>query len=117
MEFWNQFIENVHLNLIYSLIVLVAVNVVFGIVLAIRDKDLKFTMLADFVAKRVIPYIFGYVGAVAVSAIPGMPDYIIALPATIYAFVLATMLAKLYEQLQGLGLPLPDLPIQKKPTS
>lgn len=120
--FWNDFVAQVDVWALVTLAVLILANLVLGLVSALRFGKLELVKLADFIKERIIPYVGGYLVVVVVAAVPMATDteyagWFKALPLTAFAFIVASMIGKLKEQLQALGLPLPNLPFEAKATS
>lgn len=121
-QFWNDFVSQVDVWALVTLAILILANLVLGLVSALMFGKLELTKLADFLKVRVLPYMGGYLVTVVVAAVPVSVDaeyagWFKALPLTVFAFVVASLVGKLKEQLQALGLPLPNLPFEAKATS
>jgi hypothetical protein len=119
MDFWNEFVAGVNIGALVTIVVLILANLFFGLVLAIKGGKLELVKLGDWITKRIIPYGLGYLGTVAIAALPTLAsaeyaEWFKALPITVFVFIVATFVGKLKEQLQALGLPIPNLPFEAK---
>lgn len=120
--FWNDFVAQVDVWALVTLAILILANLALGLVLALLKGKLELVKLADFLKERVIPYVGGYLVVVVVAAVPMATDteyagWFKALPLAAFGFIVVAMVGKLKEQLQALGLPLPNLPFEAKATS
>jgi len=119
MDFWNEFVSGVNMGALYTIVVLILANLFFGLVLAIKGGKLELVKLADWITKRIVPYGLGYLGTVGIAALPALAsadyaEWFKALPITVFVFIVATLVGKLKEQLQELGLLIPNLPFEAK---
>lgn len=122
MDIWNAFIANVDVWALYFILACILGNLFLGLILALKGGKLELVKLADFLKERVIPYCGGYLVVVVLAAIPGLAgadyaEWFRAMPLTAFAFIAASLTGKLKEQLQQLGLPIPNIPLleAKKP--
>lgn len=96
----------------YSLIVaLILLNLVLAVIGALRQGTFEFAKLGGFCFSKVLPYGGGYLimGYIAKLA----PEVAAAQGITLAAITLA-LLADLWANLRGLGIPLPPVPAIKR---
>lgn len=121
-QFWSEFVSKVDVWALVTILVMVLANLALGLILAVKGGKMELIKLADWLKERVIPYVGGYLVLVVAAAVPmskdfGSPganswvDFLGALPLTAFAFIIVTLAGKLKEQLQAIGLPIPDIPI------
>jgi phage-related holin len=82
----------------------VVVNVVVALAAALNTSDFKPHKLAEFLSRKLLPYviIYGVVKAI------GMDAGLDALAPVVFAIIEATLVADLVENLAKLGIPLPE---------
>ena len=115
-QFWSEFVAKVDVWALVTILVMVLANLALGLILAVKGGKMELLKLADWLKERVIPYVGGYLVLVVAAAVPmakdvGYGEWLKALPITAFVFIVATLAGKLKEQLQAIGLPLPDIPI------
>ncbi len=117
-QFWSEFVSKVDVWALVTILVMVLANLALGLILAVKGGKMELLKLADWLKERVIPYVGGYLVLVVAAAVPMSKasgntwiDFLGALPVTAFVFIVATLAGKLKEQLQALGLPIPDIPI------
>ena len=117
-QFWSEFVAKVDVWALVTILVMVLANLALGLILAVKGGKMELLKLADWLKERVIPYVGGYLVLVVAAAVPmskdagnTWTDFLGALPVTAFVFIVATLAGKLKEQLQAIGLPLPNIPI------
>ena len=86
------------------IVVLMAVDVVLGILGAVVRKEFRFGKVAAFMRGSVLAYVFGY--AVLQLVAQGLPSLAFLLPVG-FLLVVVAQLASVVRNLKKLGLPLP----------
>ena len=91
---------------IQMIVVLIAVDVVLGILAALAKKNFVLGKLAGFMVKPVLGYVLGFVVLVMVGkALPGL-----AIVATIaYFLIILSLIGSILDNLGKLGLPMPKI--------
>lgn len=87
------------------ILILIAVDVVLGIIAALIRKNFRLGKLAGFMVKPVLGYIFGFaVLEMVVGAFPAL-----AMVVTVaYFLILLALLGSILENLAKMGLPIPS---------
>ena len=86
------------------IVMLIAVDVVLGVVAAVVKKDFKFGHVAKFMKSGVIRYVLGY--AVLVLVGQALPQLAMVVQVSFY-LIAAALIASILRNLAKLGLPLP----------
>ena len=86
------------------IVMLIAVDVVLGVVAAVVKKDFKFGHVAKFMKSGVIRYVLGY--AVLVLVGQALPQLAMVVQVSFYLIAVA-LVASILRNLGKLGLPLP----------
>jgi len=88
------------------IVILIAVDVVLGIIAALMKKDFKLGKVAGFMKRGVLAYVLGF--AVLVLAVEGLPS--LAIVATIaYWLILLALVGSILTNLAKMGLPIPSI--------
>lgn len=86
------------------IVILIAIDVILGILGAVVKKEFRFGKLARFMHGQVLGYVLGY--SVLNSVASALPQ--LAFVAQIaYVLIVVALLASLFRNLNKLGLPLP----------
>ena len=86
------------------IVALIAIDVVLGVLGAIVAKEFRFGKLGGFLKGSVLGYVFGY-GVLELVA-EGIPSLAFLLPVA-FLFIVISLVASLFRNLNKLGLPLP----------
>jgi hypothetical protein len=87
------------------LVALMVANLILGIFASLKCGDFKFTRLADWLWKRVVPLLVGY--GVAAFLATTSPDFAYLKPAA-YATVTLAMIGYVLSNLKDFGINLPE---------
>jgi len=89
---------------IYWIVVLIAVDVVLGIIAAIMKKDFRLGKLAKFMKTPVLGYVLGFaVLEMVVQALPSLALFV----QMAYFLILLSLVSSILTNLTKMGLPLP----------
>lgn len=99
------------LNLSFSsqmqwIVVLIAVDVLLGVVGALMKKEFVLGKVGGFMKKAVLPYVLGF--GVLVTVANGLPSLSIVVKAA-YILVILALLGSILNNLKKLGLPVPKI--------
>lgn len=91
---------------IQMIVILIAVDVVLGILAALSKKDFVLGKLAGFMVKPVLGYVLGFVVLVMVGqALPGL-----AIVVTMaYFLIILALIGSILDNLGKIGLPMPKI--------
>ena len=89
-----------------NIVVLIGIDVVLGILAALKSKEFALGKLAGFMKRGVLVYVFGY--AVLASVGEVIPSLALAVTAAYFLIILA-LLGSILDNLGKLGLPLPKM--------
>lgn len=104
-QYMTQFIalaDGLKLSILLSMI---AANVLIGIAASIYTGEFRLSAVADFMMKRVLPYIVAYFGVVVVAVVQSEWK---ALVTTIWAVLIAALVGHIAKNLKDMGVLLPD---------
>jgi phage-related holin len=87
------------------IIILIAVDVVLGIISALLKKEFDWKKLANFMKGPVLGYVFGFV--VLQAAIQSLGTLYFVVKAA-FVLIVLTLLASIFRNLSKLGIPVPD---------
>ena len=88
------------------IVILIAVDVVLGIIAALMKKDFKLGKVAGFMKRGVLAYVLGF--AVLVLAVEELPS--LAMVATVaYWLILLALVGSILTNLAKMGLPIPSI--------
>lgn len=90
---------------IQVIIILIAIDVLLGIIAALIKRDFLWGKLANFMKSPVLAYIFGFV--VIEITISAFPSLSFLLPIT-FALIVLALLASIFRNLAKIGIPVPD---------
>lgn len=93
------------------LLILIAANLILGILSSLRARDFRLTAVADFVWDRVVPFVVGY-GVVALIATVN-PELAVVRD-FVWAALTAALLGYVLVNLKELGVPLPTMLANKR---
>ncbi len=88
------------------LVILIAVDVILGIIAALVKKEFAFGKLCNFMKGPVLAYIFGF--AVIEIAGQALPRLALIVP-TVFVLLVIALLVSIIRNLGKLGLPLPAI--------
>ena len=88
------------------IVILVAVDVILGIIAALLKKEFAFSKLSNFMKGPVLAYLLGF--AVIEMVGQALPKLALIVPVVLVLIVIA-LLASILKNLGGLGLPLPAI--------
>jgi len=89
---------------VQTIVVLIAIDVVLGIIAALYRKEFDFGKLCKFMREPVLAYIFGFVIIeIVAQALPSLA-FILSVA---FVLVVIALLASIFGNLGKLGLPLP----------
>ena len=88
------------------IVILVAVDVILGIIAAIVKKDFLFGKLTDFMKGPILAYVLGF--AVVEMVGQALPKLAFIVPA-VFVLIVITLLASILKNLERFGLPLPAI--------
>lgn len=86
----------------------ILLNVCVAVAAAIHDNEFKFYKLGEFLWRKLAPYILVYAGAKLVGDAAGLG----VVGGSVFALIEATLLANLVENLDRLGIPLPEVVVR-----
>ena len=86
------------------IVILIAIDVILGIIAALVKRDFVFSKLGDFMKKPVLGYILGF--AIIEMVGQALPSLALIVP-VVFVLVVITLLASIFGNLKKLGLPLP----------
>ncbi len=86
------------------IVILIGVDVVLGVLAAVSKKEFKFGMLASFMKKGIVRYVFGF--AVLEMVAQALPQFGFAVP-VVFLLIALSLLASWARNLKKLGLALP----------
>lgn len=91
-------------NLVQYIVILVAIDVVLGVVGAVIKKEFRFGKVAGFMKKGIVGYVFGFAVVQLVGqAIPSL-NFLVPV---VFVFVVVALLASIFRNLNKMGLALP----------
>jgi phage-related holin len=91
---------------IQMIVILIAVDVVLGILAALLKKDFILGKLAGFMMKPVLGYVFGFAVLVMVGqALPGLT----AVAEIAYFLIVLALIGSILDNLAKLGVPIPKI--------
>jgi len=95
--------------LFLGVLVLLAANIIAGIAAALYLKDFHLAPLGDWLMSRAIPYILG--GITMQLVVIALPEEMSGISSAtgwlVWAFVIASLIGKIIENLRMMGMPLP----------
>jgi len=90
---------------IQVIVILIAVDVILGIISALVRKEFDWKKLANFMKGPVLGYVFGF--AVLKTVIQGLGTLNFIVQAA-YVLIVLALLASIFRNLSRLGIPVPD---------
>jgi len=93
------------------IVILLAVDIIFGMAAALAQKTFNFNKLAVFMKNGVIPYLLGF--AVVQLVIAGIGFYVAIITFIVFVIVAMNILASIIANLASLGVSMPSV-IKKK---
>ena len=89
---------------IYWILILIAVDIVLGIIAALLKKDFRLGKLAGFMGKGILAYVLGFaVLEVVVQALP----YLVMIVQAAYILIILALVGSILQNLGKMGLKLP----------
>jgi len=110
-EYVCQFVELANTAKLATLVGLILANLIAGVAASIKTGEFRLAALGDFMLKRIVAYILGYLSIVVVAVI--QPEWEAAIT-LVWAFIVAALLGHLLGNLKDLGLPIPERFTKKK---
>lgn len=107
----NQFMalaDGAKLSVLFALIL---ANFLIGTAVSMYKGEFRLMAVADFMAKRVLPYVLAYFGVVMVALVEPSWEGIVT---AVWAILLAALVGHILGNLRKLGIPLPDFLAGKK---
>lgn len=103
--------EIVQHPLFKGVLILLAVNILSGIIAGLATHNLHLAQLGDWLMSRAIPYIGGGICMqLVVIALPGELSGVSVVAGTaVWAFVVASLVGKILDNLRVIGLPVPKI--------
>ena len=101
----TELLSSLSTSYIQWIVILIAIDVVLGIIAALVKKDFKMGKLAKFMGIPVLGYVFGF--AVLEMVAQSLPSLSWIVPSAQVLIVLA-LLGSILDNLAKMGLPLPD---------
>ena len=95
-------VDGVKLTLLVALII---TNFVTGIAVAIKSNTFHLKEMAGFLYSRVLPYIVGYLGVGVVALVDKSWEWAVT---AVWAIILATLVGAILQNLEELGVKIPD---------
>jgi len=90
---------------IQVIVILIAVDVILGIIAALVRKEFDWKKLANFMKGPVLGYVFGFVVLQAVVQALGTLNFVVR---AAYVLIVLALLASIFRNLSRLGIPVPD---------
>jgi len=91
---------------IRNIVMLIGIDVVLGILAALKTKEFALGKLAGFMKKGILTYVFGFAVLILVGqALPSL-DWVVSVA---YYLVLLALVGSILDNLGKLGLPLPKM--------
>lgn len=91
-------------NQVYWITLLIAIDVLLGIIAALVKKEFRLGKLANFMKKGVLGYVFGFaVLAMVAQALPGLS----MVASVAYFLIVLALVGSILNNLGKFGLPLP----------
>lgn len=104
--------EIIHNPLTTAVLGLLLANVVVGIGAALYTKEFRLGQVADWLLTRAVPYVLGgiTIQVVVLTVAPewGLGIVSAGLAVSVWLFVIAAMLGKIFETLRIIGVPIPE---------
>jgi len=89
---------------IYWILILIAIDVVLGIIAALMKKDFRLGKLANFMVKPVLGYVLGFaVLEMVAQALPSLAWLVLVA----FALIVLALIGSILNNLGKMGLPLP----------
>jgi len=110
-EYLCQFVQLANTAKLATLVSLILANLIAGVAASIKTGEFRLAALADFMLKRIVAYILGYLSIVVVAVI--QPEWRAAIT-LVWAFIVAALVGHLLGNLKDLGLPIPERFTKKK---
>ncbi len=93
-------------NQVQMIVILIAVDVVLGIIAALLKKEFVLGKLAGFMKKGILVYVFGFSVLLAVTRV--VPS--LALVATVsYWLIILALIGSILDNLGKIGIPIPKI--------
>jgi len=91
---------------IRNIVMLIGIDVVLGILAALKTKEFALGKLAGFMKRGILTYVFGFAVLILVGqALPSL-DWVVSVA---YYLVLLALVGSILDNLGKLGLPLPKM--------
>ena len=104
---WQHFVNLADGVKLSTIMALIFANVALGLAVSFYTRTFQLKQVGDFLYKRVLPYVLAYFAVVAVAmADDTWKPAVVA----VWGIILASLLGAIYQNLQELGLPLPNIP-------
>ena len=105
-EYINQFILLANGVKLTTLISLIFANLILGIAVSVYTGTFRLKCVADFLAKRVLPYTLGYFAIVVIAMVEN--TWIPAITVT-WALILAALFGSILKNLKDMGISIPKV--------
>ncbi|OIO46462.1 MAG: hypothetical protein AUJ31_01655 [Parcubacteria group bacterium CG1_02_39_15] len=89
---------------IYWILILIAVDIVLGIIAALLKKDFRLGKLAGFMGKGILAYVLGF--AVLEVVVQALPSLVMIVQAA-YILIILALVGSILQNLGKMGLKLP----------
>lgn len=86
------------------IVVLIAIDVILGIIAALVKKDFRLGKVANFMVKPVLGYVFGFAVLTATAEVLPSLAFIVG---TAFMLVVLALIGSIFDNLGRLGLPVP----------
>jgi len=93
-------------NLRNNIVILISLDVILGVIAALKNKEFALGKLAGFMKKGILAYVFGF----AILVLVGQVIPSLSLMATVaYFLILLALVGSILDNLGKLGLPIPKM--------
>ncbi len=91
---------------IRNIVILISLDVILGVIAALKNKEFALGKLAGFMKKGILAYVFGF----AILVLVGQVIPSLSLMATVaYFLILLALVGSILDNLGKLGLPIPKM--------
>lgn len=87
------------------LLAFLVANFIIGLAASIYTGEFRLSAIADFMMKRVLPYVVAYIGIVIIVLVEPAWEVLVTI---IWAILIAALIGHVAKNLKDMGIPLPN---------